>query len=167
MITMFMDNRALLLLDKDIQDLSRDMAGTNRMREPLLESASDVLAPSINRNFQVGGRPDKWAPVSPISTYRLQKSGEDAPPLWVTGKMKRAASALARFKVRNNELTYGYFPSSLWYAAVHDSAKLAKAANIPQRPFALIQADDIDDITRIFMRWYEKMVNKHIRLFYP
>ena len=98
MITLFMDNRALLLLDKDVQALATDLAGTNRMRQPLLDSAREVLAPSINKNFQVGGRPKRWAHPSPISTYRLLKGGVDSPPLWVTGKMKRAAGALARFK---------------------------------------------------------------------
>jgi phage gpG-like protein len=163
MITVFLDNRALLLLDKDLQDLSADLAGANRMRQPLLDSAKEVLGPSINKNFQVGGRPKRWAFVSPVSQYRSSRGMEDSPPLWVTGKMKRAASAMARFKVRNNRMTYGYFPATLWFAGVHD----AGAGNIPQRPFALIQANDIDDITRIFMKWYEDRVNAHIRLRYP
>ncbi len=167
MMTLFMDNRALLLLDKDLRDLAGDLAGSNRMREPLQDSAREVLAPSINKNFQVGGRPKRWKASSPISTYRLQKKGEGAPTLWVTGKMKNAAGSLARFKVKNNELTYGYFPATLWYAMVHDDPAMAKRANIPQRPFALIQPDDIEKITVIFMRWYEKMVNRHIRLRYP
>ncbi len=167
MMTLFMDKRALLMLDKDLRDLAGDLAGSNRMREPLQDSAREVLAPSIDKNFQVGGRPKRWKASSPISTYRLQKKGTGEPTLWVTGKMKRAAGAIARFKVKNNELTYGYFPATLWYAVVHDDPKLAKKANIPQRPFALIQPDDIEKITVIFMLWYEKMVNKHIRLRYP
>ncbi len=166
MMTIIMDDRALNLLEKDLRDLSRDLAGANRMRQPLLEIAKEVLIPSINKNFQVGGRPKRWESVSPISTYRTAHPG-GGPPLWVTGKMKSAATKMARFKIKNNVMTYGYFPPTVWYAMVHDQASVARAANIPHRPFALIQAEDIPKIERIMMRWYEKMVNKHIRLRYP
>lgn len=167
MMTLFVDDRALSMLHKDMQDLSRDLAGANRMRQPLLDIAKEVLAPSIDKNFKVGGRPKRWERSSPISTYRMQKSGEDEPTLWVTGKMKRAASALARFKVRENTMTYGNFPATLWYAMVHDTASVAASANIPHRPFALIQSDDIPKMERILMNWVERRVSQNIRLHYP
>ncbi len=167
MMTLFIDDRALKMFDRDLQDLGRDLAGANRMRQPLLDIAREVAAPSIDRNFKVGGRPKRWERSSPISTYRLQTGGEGDPTLWVTGKMKRAASALARFKVRENKMTYGYFPAKLWYAMVHDDAGTAARANIPHRPFALIQGDDIPKMERILMDWVETRVNRSIRLHYP
>ncbi len=166
LVSVFIDDRAIRLFRKDLQDMARDLAGTNRMRQPLLDSAKEVLIPSIDKNFKVGGRPKRWKASSPISTYRMQKAGEGEPTLWVTGKMKRAATRMARFKVLKNTMTYGYFPPTVWYAMVHDRADIAKSANIPHRPFALIQPEDVDGITRIFMRWYESMVNKHIKFFY-
>ncbi len=167
MATLLVDDRALNMFSGDLQALSRDLAGTNRMREPLQEIAKEVLAPSIDKNFKVGGRPKRWKQSSPVSTYRTQKKGEDEPTLWVTGKMKRAASALKRFKVRENTLTYGYFPPTLWYAMVHDSASSSTRANIPHRPFALIQPDDVPKMERILMDWVEKRVSRNIRLRYP
>ncbi len=166
MLTVFIDDRALNLFREDLRGLAVDMAGTNAMRQPLLKIAREVLAPSIEQTFRVGGRPKKWKASSPVSTYRLQKGGEGEPTLWVTGKMKRAASALARFKVRENTMTYGYFPPTLWFAMVHDTASVARAADIPHRPFALIQSDDIPKIEQIFMDWLESKVNDHIRLRY-
>ncbi len=167
MMTLIVDDRALNMFSRDLADLSRDLAGTNRMRQPLLDIAKEVLAPSIDKNFKVGGRPTRWKASSPISTYRLEKDGEGEPTLWVTGKMKRAAKALARFKVKNNTMTYGYFPAKLWYAMVHDSASVSARANIPHRPFALIQADDIPKMERILMDWVERRVSRNIRLRYP
>ncbi len=165
LVAISIDDRAIRLFRKDLQDMARDLAGTNRMRQPLLDSAKEVLIPSFNKNFQVGGRP-RWEPSVPISTYRIEKKASGSPTLWVTGKMKKAATRMARFKVLENKMTYGYFPPTVWYAMVHDSDVLATRAKIPTRPFALIQPEDVDDITRIFMRWYESMVNKHIKFFY-
>ncbi len=166
MITIFIDDRALNLLKIDMQALARDLAGTNRMRQPLLRIAKEVLGPSINRNFAAGGRPERWEPSVPISTYRQKKRGGDEPTLWVTGKMKKAASAMKRFRVKQNTMTYGYFPPTVWFAMVHDNATIARRANIPQRPFALIQSEDVEDIIRIFMEWIESRVNRYIKRFY-
>lgn len=166
-VVLFIDQRALRALHKDMQDLALDFAGTNRMRQPLLKIARKVLSPSIARNFAVGGRPDKWQQVG-TSTYRSgkgDKSGTSS-PLWVTGKMKRSAAALARFRVARNELTYGNFPNTVWFAVVHDDAKLARKANIPQRPFALLQPKDITDSLRIFGDWVEERVNANIKRVY-
>ena len=165
MMTLIVDDRALGMFSGDLADLSRDLAGTNSMKQPLLDIAKEVLAPSIDKNFKVGGRPSRWAAVSPISAYRDLHG--DGPPLWVTGKMKRAASALARFKVSENTMNYGYFPPSLWFAMVHDSASVSARANIPHRPFALIQADDIPKMGDILMDWVERQVSRNIRLHYP
>ena len=167
-VVLFMDTRVLRAFNKDMQDLALDLAGTNRMRQPLLKIGREVLSPSINRNFAVGGRPNRWEQVG-TSSYRRQKGDKTgtSPPLWVTGKMKRSARAFARFRVFKNELTYGNFPNSVWYALVHDDAKLAKRANIPQRPFALIQLpEDADDAVRILWKWYEDRVNANIKRFY-
>lgn len=166
-VVMFMDVRALQHFARDADRLAFDLAGSNRMRQPLLKIGREVLSPSIEKNFAVGGRPKKWEQVG-TSKYRDQKGDRlgESSPLWVTGKLKRSAKAFARFKVKNNELTYGYFPATLWYAGVHDDAASAKRAEIPQRPFALIQAQDIDDARDIFWDWFEDKINLHIKRFY-
>ena len=151
-----------------MQKLALDLAGSNRLRQPLIKIGREVLAPSIGQNFAVGGRPKKWQQTG-TSHYREEHGdpgGED-PPLWVTGKMKRAASAFARFHVKKNELTYGYFPATLWYAKVHDDAASAAKADIPQRPFALIQLPrDSNAAVDILWKWYEQRINANIKLFY-
>lgn len=169
-VTLFMDKRALLRLNKDMQDLALDFAGSNHMRQPLIKISREVLSPSISKNFAVGGRPKKWEQVG-TSAYRSKKGDRagNSSPLWVTGKMKRSAAAFARWHVARNTLTYGNFPQTSWFAVVHDDAKIAARAGpqgIPHRPFALIQSEDIDASMRIFGDWVEDMTNKHIKRFY-
>ncbi len=52
MMTVVVDDRALRMFKKDLRDLATDLAGTNRMRQPLLKIAKDVLIPSFNKNFR-------------------------------------------------------------------------------------------------------------------
>jgi len=160
-----MDASAVRHLRRDLQSLALDLGGTNRMRQPLLRIAREVLAPSINQNFEVGGRPTAWRATASGMRYRSARGGGSG-PLVVTGKLKRSASALARFKVRKNVMTYGNFPNRSWYAAVHDSDEISQKANIPSRPFALIQQEDEAAIGRIFMDWVESRVNAHLRRVY-
>ena len=164
MIGLYMDTSALQLLHRDLQGLALDIAGANRFRQPLLDSAVEILSPSIAQNFEVGGRPQSWESAESGTPYRKSHGGGG--PLNVTGKLKRSATAAARFKVRNNQLTYGDFPQSTWYAVVHDNADISEKAHIPNRPFALIQKEDESEIAKIFMDWLEYKVNQHLRWYY-
>ena len=164
-VVLFMDIRALTHFARDADKLALDLAGANRMREPLLKIGREVMSPSIERNFAVGGRPNKWE-QSGTSRYREAKgdaSGSSS-PLWVTGKMKRSAGAFARWRVKNNELTYGYFPATIWYAPVHD--KGSTKAQVPQRAFALFQPQDMDNARDVLWEWFEDRINLHIKRMY-
>lgn len=164
-VKLFIDSTSLPMFSSDIQGLAEDFGRRGAMRQPLLRSAREVLSPSIGANFDAGGRPP-WDPVIPDSSYR-KKLGGGGGPLSVTGKLQKSAEAFARWHVADNVLTYGNFPSSTWFAVVHDSEDVAAKANIPARPFALIQEEDIAPIGDIFMDWVEEKVGDHIRLRYP
>lgn len=164
MIKLLMDNRVLLALEQDIQKSAEEFANTRNLREPFLEIAGTVLAPSITKNFQLGGRPNRWEAVLLDSNYRRKHSGSSDTPLWVTGKLKNAAGAKVRFTVRANVMTYGNFPNASWFAGVHDAG--STKAEVPARPFAVMQTEDIDQIVRIFGEWVERQINKHVKLRY-
>ena len=164
-VVLFMDTRALRHFARDADGLALSLAGKNRMRQPLLKIGREVMSPSIERNFAVGGRPNKWE-QSGTSRYRESKgdrSGSSS-PLWVTGKLKRSAGAFARWRVRSNELTYGYFPITSWHAVVHD--KGSSKAQVPQRAFALFQPQDMNDARDILWEWFEDKINLHIKRIY-
>jgi len=178
-VTLFLDSRGLNLLAKDLADTGRQFAKRGGMREPLQKAAHEVLSPSIRKNFLFGGRPEPWPDAVPNTRYRQAKGqgfvggrkggviqGSLAPPLLVTGGLMRSASAKARWHIKENRLTYGNFPSTKWYAMVHDTASIAERADIPVRPFALIQEGDIKAIGEVFTEWVEDKVNENVRLHY-
>lgn len=164
----------LRLLKKDLQDLGREFAGERNLRKPFERIRDEVLIPSIRQNFEVGGRPKRWEPLSPTTIMNrggfggsLAEAGfavGDTTPLNHTGQLKRAATAKARFTIRQNTMTFGDWPNRRWFGPVHDLKALADKAQIPHRPFVLIQQpEDANHIQEIMIEWVEDMVNKHVR----
>ena len=166
------------VLKRDMQGLAHDLAGQRGLRKPFERIRDEVMIPSIRTNFDVGGRP-RWEPLS-LATFQsggfggreaFIQSGASGiiggrVPLTKSGQLKRAATAKARFKIRNNEMTYGDWPEKRWFGPVHNLPDLSRKAKIPNRPFTLIQEEDKVAITEIMMEWVETQVNKNIRLRY-
>jgi hypothetical protein len=167
---LIIDKRALGVLNGDLQQLGMDFAKRGGMREPLTEIAHDVMSPSIKENFLASGRPKQWAESEPeLSKYRSIEHPAQAgnPPLMVTNKMFNAAKAKARWTIKDNRVTYGNFPSRVWFAMVHDDAGSSRRAGIlHHRPFALIQEEDVRQIKDILINWIERRVSQRIKLFY-
>lgn len=166
-----LNSHVLRLVEKDFDDLSRDMFSRGRLRTLFEEIRDEVIRPSIDKNFEVGGRP-RWEPLSPI-TVGGGKAGfiESAAsgiiggrtPLVKSGQMRKHGTAKARFTIRDNEMTYGDWPEKRWFGPVHDLKELARKAEIPHRPFVLMQPEDQSAIQEITFEWVEKAINKHIR----
>ncbi len=153
--------QALRLLNADMQSLGRDFAQQTRMRGAWERVRDEVNIPSIAQNFKVGGRP-RWEPVAPTTSER---SPSRRGVLDVTGQLKRAATAKARFSIKKNEMTFGNWPASRWWGPVHDFG--SKDGAIPKRQFVMIkQPEDAEHIGEILMEWIESRVNANIKMHY-
>lgn len=184
-VVTFLNPNVLNLLAADLRRLGKDFSRRGGLREPIEKSVREVLIPSITENFLAGGRP-AWEDLAPATL--ATRSGRGVPgatasssaisafnalsgsmaPLMRTRKMFNAAKAMARWIIKENEAKYdlGSFPSHSWYAIVHDQDSIAESAGIPVRPFAVIQPEDIEDITKIFADWVEKKIRAGTRRVY-
>lgn len=185
---LLLNPHVLKLVKKDFADLSADMFSRGRLRTLFEQIRDEVMRPSIEENFKAGGRPESWEPLSPVTLgfgagagstdVGLGGGGGGAGyiasaasgliggrmPLTKSGQMRRAATAKARFQIRNNEMTYGKWPERRWFGPVHDLRDLAERAQIPHRPFVLIQQpEDANDIQTITFNWVFDNIDKHIR----
>lgn len=141
------------------------------MREPLTKAVKEVMQPSIRKNFNVGGRPEQWEPLSD-DTIRA-KTG-DSRVLIDTGNLRFAASAFFIWTITDNSATVRDLPPFVWYGKVHQAgAKKAGRGglgdfgighvNIPARPFILIQVEDAKAIDEIFEDWLAKRAVVDVR----
>lgn len=139
--------------------------------QPLLKTMGQYMVSSIDKNFREQGRPEKWAPLSPITLMmrRKGKGGGSPKALMDTGMLRKSITA----QVRAHEVViaptvrYGIFqqlgariPVSekmrKWFhwKGVHLKKETAEL-KIPARPFMLFQVPQ--DIDRL-----QAMVERHV-----
>jgi len=131
-------------------------------REPLLRSVRQVLAPSLKKNFDVGGRP-AWIPLSDITIAEKSRKGASDPsaPLIRSGKLRRKAGQINFWHIDGVAGEASISPERLGdviYGAYHQfgTAESADQPGFPAREWALIQTEDANDIEEIFFEWIEE-----------
>ncbi len=169
------NSHILNLVAEDMREFGRKFSKNGAMRRPLERIRDEVMIPSIDTNFERGGRP-KWEHLSPVTIMRrggfsagqaIEAAGTgSARPLDHTGRMRAAATAKARFHIRSNEMNYGNWPGSRWFGPVHDLPGLSSRAQIPNRPFVLIQPEDINHMGEILEEWIEEKAQESFRRAY-
>jgi phage gpG-like protein len=90
-------------------------------REPLQKSVQLVIAPSIVKNFDVGGRP-RWAPLSEDTLEVRRRFGfSSTAPLIRTGALRRTMGQLNIWTITPTSAIIGGLPQKVWYGAIHQS----------------------------------------------
>lgn len=133
-----------IVVDVDTKPVS-DMLKKFRHRmgslKPAMKIIGKIMRTSIVENFQEGGRPDAWTPLSDETL--LTKKGDKI--LIDSGVLK--GSIHPDPEVGEDYVIVG---TNKKYAAIHQfggKAGRGGKVTIPARPFMLIQDEDIDDIT--------------------
>lgn len=168
---MILNGDVLNRVRDDFSDMTDDMFSRGGLRKLMEEIRDEVVIPTIDKNFEVGGRP-RWEPLSPATTGMSKEAFIESAatgniggrkPLNKSGQMHRAATAKARFHISNNEMRYGDWPEKRWFGPVHDLEALSRKAEIPNRPFAILQPEDQEAITEITFNWIFDNIDKHIK----
>jgi phage gpG-like protein len=145
-----------------------DKLGANirSFKVPLERSIKQVLAPSFQKNFDVGGRPTAWEALSSITVDKKRSLGSRWPekPLMRKGRLKRTAGQLNIWTIRGPEgIAYiNRLPSHSWYGILHQSGlgsgDAFDAFGFPDRPWAVVQEEDARAIDKVFFDWIEERV---------
>jgi phage gpG-like protein len=137
--------------------------GVRSYRVPLTKAIKEVVIPSIDQNFDWEGRPDQWEPLSGDTEVRRAWYGYGAsgPILERSGKMRKAASAFARWVVtKDSAYAGGNWPGSAFYGPIQHSGfgtmTIQGGRWLPARPFMMIQNDDVPKIEAVFALWLQE-----------
>src|SRR5687767_1450905 len=98
-------------------DVHRFGLAIQSLREPVIKSITDVMIPSIRRNFDEEGRPS-WEPLSDI-TVKLR--GTAHPILKASGALERGVTQISIWRIGEESATIQSLPQSIWYGALHQS----------------------------------------------
>lgn len=140
-------------IDANFKALGLDIRS---FREPLKRSIQQVVAPSIQENFDVGGRP-QWEPLADKTLEDKARLGYPPDTLVRTGKLRRVAGQLNAWTLTSDDATMTQL-SGVDYGEFHQDG----TRFMPAREFAIIQdPEDVDAIHRVFEEWLvERFVAK-------
>lgn len=128
---------------KKLNDLKK---ATSDLR-PAFRDTAVYMKTSVLKNFEVEGRPKKWAPLSPKYATWKRKKGYSTKILERTGRLKQSINV----SYTNKEARV--------YTGVKYGAYLHKGTRkMPARPFMLIQDEDVPKIVDIFDRHIKKVI---------
>lgn len=121
------------------------------IHEPLKRSIQQVMAPSFQKNFDVGGRPS-WADLQPTTTERFKKRGGGG-ALVATGTLKRKAGQLNIWTIDGpgGMASVDTVPGAEYGMFHQDGTR-----HFPARPWAVFQQEDMDDIIEVFGKWIDE-----------
>lgn len=137
----------------DFRQLSNDL---KKIKVPIARSIEKVMIPSIQQNFNSGGRPS-W---QPLASYTVEKKGsEDI--LEETQDLKRAAGSLRSWRITDDTASLDEVPE---YGIYHNTGYFNVPFNtrVPARVWALYQDDDVDNIGDVFAEWIQEVVESNM-----
>lgn len=129
-------------------------------RVPLTRAIQQVMAPSMQENFDMGGRP-AWQPVSEATALIKGRMGAPDTPLTRTGELKRNMGYLSMWTITQEDASIDQLPERIFYGTIHQGGSRnggGRGSNIPQRQFAMFQPDDEDKIREVFDTWLGERV---------
>lgn len=128
--------------------------GIQSAQEPLQKSVTNVMVPSIRKNFDVGGRPG-WAPVAAATAVQKERYGGGG-TLVRTGALQSRAGSESIWTIRGED---GYaaiesVPGDVFYGEIHQTGSY----KMPARQWAIIQNEDADKIEQVFEDWIDDLI---------
>ena len=122
-------------------------------RTPLERSVREVLIPELEHQFDVGGDPS-WARLEESTVTKKQARGRDNGILQETYALRKAVTALARWRVRDDEAVFTGVPGHAYYGAYH----LTGTQNMVARNWAQWDSASINKVSAIFDDWLEQKI---------
>lgn len=91
-------------------------------REPLTRAIKEVMIPSFRKNFDQGGRPESWPPLSEATLEIRQRRGVGgSDPLIRTGLLRRTMGQQNIWTIKKESAILKDLPAKVWYGAIHQA----------------------------------------------
>jgi len=160
---------SIIILVAEFNKLGLDIRS---FKEPLHRSIKYVMAPSLRKNFDVGGRPP-WKPLSELTVRKKASMGfkKPADPLIATGKLRKVMGQINIWEINGIE---GYAAITTLkgaeYGLVHQLGREGELigklvdgkivehdlGGMPARRFMAFQPEDEEAIENIFIKWFQE-----------
>jgi len=103
---------SLGVIARDIQRLGLEI---ENFEEPL-HMAAAYMGESFKKNFEEGGRPERW---EPLAQYTEQVRGNSGPILIRSGNLLRTITSFSIWHFNETSMSIQQLPSFVWYGVIH------------------------------------------------
>ncbi|MBU0969204.1 MAG: phage virion morphogenesis protein [Proteobacteria bacterium] len=132
--------------DREFQNMVRDMIAKLGNLEPAHEIAGEILHASILKNFEDGGRPNKWPDLAKSTKEQRAKQGTWPGQILVRTGVRGGLMGAVTYDAAPSQVVFlGNKP----YSAIHHFGGMAGKGlktKIPARPYMMIQDEDWQEI---------------------
>ncbi len=151
-------------------DLTNLMGVEQRLqnKKPYYEAAGEILVASIVRNFEAGGRPEKWKPLALATLlggagyrgrrFTLAGSASKGFQRFLQGKNILITSGRLRNSIKKEATNeHALVGSNMVYAAIHnfggEAGRKSARVLISARPYVVAQDEDKEQMCALLRRW--------------
>lgn len=134
--------------DREIRSLLSRFQARLRDLTPAMKIVGEIVQTSVLRNFEAGGRPQKWAPLKASTILQRLRQGHWPGQILVRHGVSGGLMGSISYRAYNDRAVVS---ANKKYAAIHQfggKAGRGLKANIPARPYLLIQDADWTEIQR-------------------
>lgn len=125
---------------------------------PAFEIIGETVVASIDRNFEEGGRPNQWEPLSQVTILDRQRENKWPGKILIRRGKAGGLQGSVSFGAQRDRVIIS---ANKVYAAVQhfgigvrsSLATRRRSPAIPARPFMMVQPEDWTSINRQFLRY--------------
>lgn len=151
--------------DKGMQKMLRELSERMEDLTPVMRRIGELLVSSVQENFNREGRysepgswrggPKRWQELAPSTIRQRERQGYwPGQILTRTGRLKSSIN----YHAGKDHVVVG---TNLIYAAIHQfggKAGRGHRANIPARPFLVVQDEDLEEIREIIRDYIARLL---------
>lgn len=121
---------------------------------PAMKTIGEIVLTSVQRNFEEGGRPDKWQDLVDVTKHRREKQGRWPGQILVGSGVSGGLLSSISYRAFSDNVKIS---AKKKYAAIHHfggQAGRGRKVTIPARPYMLLQDEDwreINDVLKDFI----------------
>jgi phage virion morphogenesis protein len=137
------------IIKDEIRPMLASLAKKMGDLSPVMKNVGETLLASIQRNFELGGRPKKWPGLKPSTIKQRLAQGHWPGQILVRHGVSGGLLGSISYRASSDQVVLS---ANKVYAAIHHFGGMAgrgQKVKIPARPFMLIQNGDWAEIKRL------------------
>jgi len=155
--------------DAEVKSMLERLISRVKKATPAFREVGQIVRRSVIRNFEVGGRPEKWKPLAAATILKGIRKKEYTRTGTLKAYAKRRITGrkiLVDTGTLRNSISVEAYPDravvgpkgSIPYARIHQlggQAGRGHKVNIPARPYLMVQDEDWIEIKNALVRYLE------------